>query len=238
MDWRCALHLSGDKVGIAEILTGADFHSENQKRYKFPEGKDGRDLAKIFLYRMIFKGPAYAYANDPRFMGVSSSEKFWQRIIDTTYEKYHALAEWHTEIIQEVNSTGRLSLPTGRVYEFKRTARGDYSERDITCYPVQGLESELMAIVRVTARNRYPKFHLKDRMLFVNTVHDSVVVDADAKEGSKELEEICIWLEDLFLDVPKNFERVYGSKLNIPMQGECKYGPNWADMKKFKRGEK
>jgi DNA polymerase I-like protein with 3'-5' exonuclease and polymerase domains len=225
-------------VGLAEILTGEDFHAENQKRYKFPEGKDGRDLAKTFLYRMIFKGPAYAYANDPRFMGVSSSEKFWQKIIDTTYEKYSGLARWHTEIIQEVNATGQLSIPTGRVYEFKRTLRGDYSERDITCYPVQGLESELMAIVRVTARNRYPKFHLKDRMLFVNTVHDSVVVDADAKEGSKELEEICIWLEDLFLDVPKNFERVYGSKLNVPMQGECKYGPNWADMKKFKRGEK
>ena len=235
LDWRCALFLSQDKVGIAEVERGSDFHSDNQKRYKFPAGKEGRDLAKTFLYRMIFKGPAYAYANDPRFMGVSGSEKFWQNIIDTTYDKYHELADWHTRIIQQVNATGRLSIPTGRVYEFRKTAKGEYSERDITCYPVQGLEAELMAIARVTAYRRYQKFHLKDKFLFVNTVHDSIVEDADVREGSEELMELCEWNEDIFNDIPRNFEKLYGLRINIPIEGECKYGMNWNEMTKFKR---
>jgi hypothetical protein len=170
-------------------------------------------------------------------MGVSSSEKFWQNIIDTTYEKYWQLADWHTQIIQQVNSTGRLSIPTGRSYEFRKNLSGAYSDRDICCYPVQGLESEFMVIARATARARYAKFHLRDKFLFINTVHDSLVEDADMQEGSDELKELCMWNEDIFSDIPRNFERVFGVKVNIPLAGECKYGMNWADMKKFKRGE-
>lgn len=237
LEWRTAMFLSQDKVGIKEIKDGLDFHSDNQKRYKFPQGKEGRDLAKTFIFRAIYKGPAYAYATDPRFMGVSSSEKFWQRVIDATYEKYSGLRDWHTKIIQQVNATGMLTNPTGRVYEFKRNLKGEYPEREIVNHPVQGLGAEFMAIARVTAYNRLPKFYLRDKLLFVNTVHDSIVVDADVPEGRKELEDICVWLEDIFLDIPRNFERVFGLRINIPLCGECKYGPNWGNMKKFKRGE-
>lgn len=237
LEWRVALFHSQDKVGIGEVLNGIDPHASNRDIYKFPPGDAGRDLAKTFLYRMIFKGPAYAYANDPRFMMVSSSEKFWQNIIDLTYEKYHGLAEWHTKIIQEVNSTGRLAIQTGRVYEFKRTLKGNFSEFDITNYPVQGLGAELVAIARVSAFSRHRKWHLRDRVLFVNTVHDSIVVDADVKVGSAELSEVCMWLEDIFLDVPRNFKQLYGLTMNVPMAGECKYGVSWSDMTKFKRSE-
>ena len=232
------MYLSQDKVGIGEILAGIDFHSDNQRRYKFPAGKEGRDLAKTFIFRAIYLGPAYAYANDPRFMGVSSSEKFWQGVIDATFEKYNGLHAWHTKIIQQVNATGKLANPTGRVYEFKRNKRGEYPQRNIANYPVQGLGAEFMAIARVTARQRYNKFYLKDQMLFVNTVHDSIVVDADVGEGSKELADTCIWLEDIFSSVPRNFERVFGSKMNVPLAGECKYGLNWFDMKKFEGAKK
>lgn len=235
LEWRCAMFLSQDKTGIQEVLEDVDFHSHNQKLHKFPEGKDGRDLAKTFIFRAIYKGPAYAYANDPRFMEVSTSEKYWQGVIDATYEKYSGLAQWHAEIIQQVNATGRLCNPTGRVYQFESQGHKGYAERDIVNHPVQGLGAEFMAVARVTALNRYPKFELKDRMLFVNTVHDSIVVDADVQEGSKELEKVCIFLEDCFSDIPRNFERLYGVKVNVPLAGECKYGHTWANMTKFKR---
>ena len=231
------MFLSQDKTGMQEILDGVDFHSHNQKLYKFPEGKEGRDLAKTFIFRAIYKGPAYAYANDPRFMGVSKSEKFWQGVIDATYEKYSGLARWHGEIIRTVNDVGELGIQTGRVYKFQRTAKGDYPERDIVNHPVQGLGAEFMAIARVTAYRRLPKFQHRDKVLLVNTVHDSIVVDADVREGSKELSDVCCFLEDCFSDVPRNFERLYGVKVNVPLAGECKHGPNWANMVKFKRGE-
>jgi len=228
------MELSRDPIGIADIIAGADFHTDNQKLYKFPGGKEGRDLAKTFIFRAIYKGPAYAYANDPRFKCVSTSEKFWQRVIDATYEKYAGLASWHGKIIREVNATGRLTAITGRVYEFKRGAKGGYPEREIVNHPVQGLGAEIMAVCRVSAYNRYQKFYLKDRMKFVNTVHDSIVVDANVAEGSKELSDICVFLSDIFNDCGGNFERLFKVKLAVPFAGETKHGMNWASLTKFK----
>jgi len=232
------MYLSQDKTGITEILEGRDFHSDNQKLYGFPAGPEGRDLAKTFIYRAIYRGPAYAYANDPRFACVSKSEKFWQSVIDATYEKYHGLTETHTKWIQEVNATGKLKTITGRVYEFQKRGKGGaYSEFDISNWPVQGLGATLVAIARVSALHRYQTFHLRDRMLFTNTVHDSIVVDADVKEGSQELHDVCVFLEDCFSDSGKNFERLFGVKCNVPFAGESKYGHSWADMVKFKRSK-
>jgi len=231
LEWRVAVEHSRDPVGIAEILSGADVHSNNQKFFNLPE----RVIAKRFLFRAIYKGSAWSYAHDDDFKHVSTSEKYWQKVIDSMYEKYAGLAAWHTKIIQEVNRTGRLTIQTGRVYEFKRGKKGEYSENDIANYPVQGFGAELMAVVRVSLFNRYRKFHLRDKMLFVNTVHDSVVVDADVKEGSEELREVCMFLEDAFSDGAGNFERLYGVKLAVPFAGECKYGMNWGNMTKFKR---
>ena len=97
--------------------------------------------------------------------------------------------------------------------------------------------AEFMAIARVTARNRFKTFKHRDKCLFVNTVHDSIVLDVDMVAGSKELFDLCCWLEDIFIDIPKNFERVFGVKVNVPLAGECKYGVNWKDMVKFNRSE-
>jgi DNA polymerase I-like protein with 3'-5' exonuclease and polymerase domains len=170
-------------------------------------------------------------------MHVSKSEKYWQGVIDAMYEKYYGLAAWHTKIIQEVNRTGTLTTLTGRVYDFKRRGKGEYSVNDITNYPTQGLASEFVAIARCSAFARWKKFYLKDKMLFVNTVHDSIVIDADVKENSKELYDICVLLEDVFSDVPRNFERLFKTAVNVPLSSEVKTGHNWREMSKFDRKE-
>ncbi len=233
LEWRCAVALSHDAVGIAEILNHDDIHLNNQKFFGLPE----RVIAKIFLFRAIYRGSAWSYAHDPDFMGVSTSERYWQKVIDAMYEKYSGLNTWHSNIIREANSTGQLTNITGRVYEFKKNKKDEYSVNDITNYNVQGLGSELMAVCRVSAYSRYKNFELKDRMKFVNTVHDSIVVDADVKEGSEELSKVCCFLEDVFSDSKQNFERLFKVPLDVPFAGECKFGNTWANMTKFKRGE-
>lgn len=226
-----ACFLSQDKTGIQEIINGADTHSDNQKFFNLPD----RLTAKKFLFRAIYKGTAWAYAHDPEFMHVSRKEKYWQGVIDAMYEKYYGLAAWHTKIIQEVNATGSLTTLTGRVYDFKRRSKGEYSVNDITNYPVQGTGAEFVAIARCSAFARWKKFYLKDKMLFVNTVHDSIVIDADVKENSKELYDICAMLEDVFSDVPRNFERLFKTAVHVPLAAEVKYAQTWANMEKFNR---
>ena len=47
LEWRVALELSNDLVGIEEVLKGEDTHANNQKAFDLPS----RLIAKIFLFR-------------------------------------------------------------------------------------------------------------------------------------------------------------------------------------------
>mgnify|MGYP001599047267 CR=1 FL=1 len=84
LEWVCAVWLSQDKVGMQEIIAEEDVHANNAERFKLPT----RLVAKTFLFRLIYGGGAYSYAHDPDFTDVSTSEKFWQRVIDESYDKY------------------------------------------------------------------------------------------------------------------------------------------------------
>lgn len=48
LEWRVAVELSGDKVGLQEILDGVDNHADNQKRFGLPS----RLIAKTYLFRL------------------------------------------------------------------------------------------------------------------------------------------------------------------------------------------
>ena len=224
LEWRAVVHLSNDHAGIAEILNGVDQHSENQRRFNLPS----RLIAKKFLFRNIYcplniaDRTAYAYSKDPEFKG-SGGVKFWQGVIEAFYEKYAGINAYHQSLIREVAIHGFLTSETGRIYPFSPVKRREGEElpfSDIANYPVQGFSADLMQIVRVSAHNR-----LKDRVLFVNTVHDSLVLDYDgdvrgAVEICKELKRVCE-------DVPKNFLKIYGKELRVPMDCDCHIGINW-----------
>ncbi len=87
LEWRCAAFLSQDKVAYEEIWNNVDQHTDNQTRFGLPS----RLIAKTFVFRLIYGGSAYSYANDPNFAEVSKSEKFWQGVIDEFYNKYKGL---------------------------------------------------------------------------------------------------------------------------------------------------
>lgn len=127
-------HNSQDKTAIQEIKDGVDFHSDNQAKFKLPS----RLIAKVFLFRAIFKGSAYAYSVDNDFKHLGG-QKFWQKVIDKFYEKYTGIYDYHTKLIQEVSLTGKLTSESGRVYEFEpKLVRGEWKlpENDIVNYPV------------------------------------------------------------------------------------------------------
>ena len=223
----CAAYLSQDKVLMGEIWDGVDIHGRNQDVLKLPE----RVIAKIFIFRLVYGGTAYSYANDPDFNYISRDPKYWQKIIDVFYDKYQGIYKWHNALLNEVQLKGGYSSPTGRRYKFEPVLkRGEFSWplTTIKNYIVQGLGADLMSIARVSAKRG-----LKDRVLFVATVHDSIVVDSP----NEIVYDVCEVLENVFVDIPKNFETVFGKEFNLPMKGECMFGPCWAKdkMEKFKR---
>ena len=224
LEWRCAAFLSQDPVALEEIKNNVDQHTDNQDRFGLPS----RLIAKTFVFRLIYGGSAYSYANDANFADVSKSEKFWQKVIDEFYTKYKGLHKWHTKLMQEATTTGMVKLPTGRVYQYKsEDRRGEkvWPRTTILNYPVQGLGADLMSIARVSLHNRMRKLNYENAKL-VNTVHDSIIIDCD----DSHTDILAKMMLDVFEDVPSNFKKLFGTEFNLPMKAEVQIGKNWKDM--------
>ena len=224
LEWRCAAYLSQDQIAMKEIYDNIDQHTDNQLRFGLPS----RLIAKTFVFRLIYGGSAYSYANDPNFAEVSKSEKFWQGVIDEFYNKYKGLHKWHIKLMQEATTTKMVKLPTGRIYQFEpELRRGEkvFPRTTILNYPVQGLGADLMTIARVSLYNRMRKLNYEKARL-VNTVHDSIIIDCDRSHVST----LAKMMLDVFEDVPRNFNKLFGTEFNLPMKAEVQVGNNWKDM--------
>lgn len=230
LEVRVAAWYYNDKVLIDEIVAGADIHENNRKAFGLPS----RLIAKVLIFRSIYGGSAYSFANDPDFAEVNKSEKYWQKVLDTFYDKYQGIKKGHVKDIQTVAATGKLVMPTGREYQYETIKRGNdikLPETTIKNYPVQGCGADLMAIARVSAWGRLR--HLSNQVKFVNTVHDSIVLDV--ANDDKLCYTVCTTLEDVFKDVPANFEKLFKKPFDIPMTGEVEYGNNLKEMTKFNK---
>ena len=217
---------------MEEIRNRADIHSNNQARFKLPKGDQGRLIAKIFVFRLIYGGSAYSYAHDPDFMGVSTSEKYWQKIIDAFYEKYVDIYNWHVKILQTVIETNRLSIPTGREFSFYPTKnhRGElkWPETTIKNYPVQGLGADVMTVARVDYARRFWASGMEGKLR--STVHDSIVLDTP----NKNVDNAVQMFYDVFEDIPTSFKNIFGVEYNLPLFCEVKIGNDMYNMEKVK----
>jgi len=224
LEWVGATFLSQDEVALKEIWDSLDQHSDNQARFGLPS----RLIAKTFVFRLIYGGSAYSYAHDPDFRDVGFDEKQWQEVIDQFYSKYAGLKAWHDKIEQDAMRDRKLVMPTGRVYNFEpeiKYGNIKWPRTKILNYPVQGLGADLMAIARVSLYNRLKE---NQNVKFVNTVHDSIILDFSEKVC--DTNGLVKQVNDCFEDVPMNFERLFGVKFNLPMRVECQVGSNWKDM--------
>lgn len=225
LEWICATFLSQDPVAIKEQENNEDIHTNNQQRFGLPT----RLTAKTYLFRLIYGGSAYSYSVDPDFTDVSTSERFWQRIIDATYDKYRGLARWHDSLMDEVVRTGKLQMVTGRAYNYvpKINKKGEkiWPRTTILNYPVQGLGADVMAIIRVLLFRMLKSANLQAKM--VCTVHDSVLLDVP----DNEVDTVVKMCYNTFEEFPASWERLFKCKWNVPLKVEVQIGPTWGDMK-------
>lgn len=94
-------------------------------------------------------------------------------------------------------------------------------------HPVQGVGADIMKIARVTCYKRIKKLTIP--CLFITTVHDSIVVDAE----SKYLDVIAKVFHETFQSLQDNIQRMFNYTWTVPLECEVKYGPNMRDMQKY-----
>lgn len=248
LEWRVKAYLAQDLVAIREIKNGEDLHTDNQKSFGLPS----RLIAKIFIYRMIFADafgprgydtPAYAYANDNDFCETSSSQKFWVSVITKFFDKYPEIKEHSINLIRTATTTGQIVNCSGRFYKFapykKNSGDWDWPRTNMLNHPVQGLAADFMTVVRLELARIYyeewmPKW--KEKILLVNTVHDDIELDVD--NDPEIVYNTCTRLVDIFRSIPKGFKKRYGVDVNVPFDGEAKFGFCLAENKMVKFNSK
>lgn len=226
LEWITFLYLSQDEAGIKEWLDFVkdtklnDIHTKNQNDFKLVS----RLIAKIFLFRCIYRGPAFAYARDPDFSSVSTSQKYWQDVIDKFFDKYRGLNKRHLQLIQEATTTGKTVSPFGRVHPHAPRKNGEWHVPDITNHINQGCGADVMAVARVTCAARWEQMDLEGEL--ISTVHDSIVFDLP----KKNVEPVAQMVLQVFKDLPTSISKAFDVNWNLPLMCEIGIGPNQKDL--------
>ncbi len=232
LEWRTILELSQDATGITEVLDDQDAHALNQVAFELPS----RLIAKIYLFRTIFRGSGYSFAHDPAFMHVSSSPKFWDAVGEKFYAKYHGIDACHKAWADIVVSGKPIVGPLGREWVFN-TRKKDTNEffipwTTLTNYPVQGTGADIMALARVSFSRRLKAMGIP--VLLVSTVHDSIVVDC----ADEYVQQVVNLFHQVFDDLIPNIRKIFGYEWTVPMACETCVGPNEKDMEEVHRNDK
>ena len=220
-----AADLSRDAVMSQEIRDKEDLHANNQKAFKLPS----RGVAKTLVFRILYGGGAYSFANDPAFTETSTSVKYWEKAIDAFYEKYKGVKEWHAKLIETAQRDGVLTIPSGRQYPIVPTANKwsgglDWPITVIKNYPVQGFGADLVMLARLEANKRLKASGLEYKL--VSTIHDSIVADCP----SKNVQEVGNILFESIREVPNLCKQVFGYTFSLPLTSEVQWGKNKGDL--------
>jgi DNA polymerase-1 len=232
LEWRTILQLSQDEVGIKEVIAGEDTHSLNEKAFELPS----RLIAKIYLFRTIFRGSGWSFANDPDFMHVSSDPRFWDEIGIKFFGKYKGIDACHKKWADQVVRGEDLVGPSGRRWTVS-LLHDNYGNVKIpwttlTNYPVQGTGADVMMIARISFSRRLKASGIP--ALMVSTVHDSIVVDVE----KVYVQQVVDLFYQVFDDLALNFSKTFKYEWNVPLACEVKIGMDQLNMEKVNRTDK
>jgi DNA polymerase-1 len=163
-------------------------------------------------------------------MSGSDDEK---RYYKAFLEKYKDIAKWHENLQSDAIQYKKVKLPSGREYAFPYAQRqawgGSSYSTQIKNYPVQGFATA--DIVPIACINAYKMMKYSNvKSLLINTVHDSIVVDAHPDE----ITAMTKILNRATRNVIDSLYEFYKVEFNVPLDTELKIGDNWLDMQEIK----
>jgi DNA polymerase I-like protein with 3'-5' exonuclease and polymerase domains len=150
------------------------------------------------------------------------------RYYEQFIEKYAGIAAYHKQLTRDVLTTGYITLPSKRQYDFSHSVRRKDGTpthfTQIKNYPVQGFATgDIVPLILTVFDN------MLEGMLscIVNSVHDSIVIDIHPDEKEAVLDIV----QYINTNLKKIIDTEWGIDINVPLLLEAKTGPNWLDMK-------
>ncbi len=218
LEWKTLAEYSRDPVALEEIFNDVDVHSVNQADLSLPS----RLISKKYLFRTIYnRGKGYAFTVDPDFMHVSTNVDYWDERGARFYTKYSGINNLHMKWKTDIENQGYVESMFGRRWQVPLfDAFGRINWNSITNHPNQGLGADVMTIARISMFNRIKKQPWGHYVKWIQTVHDSCMVDAP-----EEYTQLIVNIfHESFKDVPKNIKKLFGYDWIVPLGCEAYAG--------------
>jgi DNA polymerase I-like protein with 3'-5' exonuclease and polymerase domains len=230
---------AGDKKYIAMR------QAAKQPRFELQYGAGATTIAKNNGWPLS-KAEDYIKRYYERYPGVEK----WQEMV-------RAMVNSTATITNEMSASGEpmakgyFKSITGRRYVFKQyESKGtrfdpktkkrvprepSFSPTQLKNYPVQGFATgDIVPEVLGRLRRVLTEAGLSDKVLLVNTVHDSVLFDVDKKaleDNNITIIGVCTFIKQTMEKAPKYMEESFGVKIDLPLKVDVKYGDSWQETK-------
>ncbi len=211
LEFRVAAFLSQDTQAISDILEGVDVHQNTADVI----GCD-RQEAKAHTFKPLYGG----------FSGTDEEKKYYAWF----KKRYKGITEWQTKTEDTAIATSFVTLPSGRQYYFENIKRGTWGGSNyytqVRNYPVQGFATgDIVPAACIDIYNAVKGM----RSRLINTVHDSIIIDAH----SSEVDHVITKLKKACDGITQSINKRYNIDFNVPLDYEIKKGYNWLDLKQI-----
>lgn len=219
LEFRVAVHLGRDSVGLFDIVHDVDIHSVTASVIWPDIAWDGKTKHPM-------RQPAKPHTFKPLYGGQSGTEDE-KRYYKFFREKYGEITNAQDRWKDVVLESKKLTTEWGLVYYWPDTTmdRGGYIRNStaICNYPVQAFATaEIIPLALVWFWHRLKRSGLE--MFIINTVHDSIVVELPESEieAFHELSK-----QTLIDDVYYMLEKLYDIRFTVPLGAGITTGLHW-----------
>ena len=215
LEFRVAVDMGHDKVGLFEVENGVDIHSFTAKAMTDAGEPTSRQDAKAITFRPLYGGgsgsdavKAYCEYFKAKYEGISSTQRGWA--LKCCDQK-------------------QFTTPYGMTFYFPDTKmqRSGYITNSTSIYnfPVQGFATgEIIPIALVYFWHRTRGLPVR----IMSTIHDSIAAKI-RKDVIEEVTEIA--KQAMTMDVYDYLNRVYKYKFKVPLGLGRKVSKHWSDTK-------
>lgn len=202
--------------------------------------------------RKINKGPSFQLSYGAGARGISNKTALTydqaKQFIANYYERYRRVKEWQEEQINDVNNNAELCArqttkgypamrsqiitPVGRRLTFYEEdapewlgATTTFSPTKIKNYPVQSTAFDIVALATANLWDHIKRDGAR-RVHFVNTIHDSVILDLH----KEDLTNVLKYVRPCLTPINELMLERYGTEFNLPIDIEIEIGTNWQEM--------
>ena len=211
LEFRVAAFLSQDEQAISDILNGVDVHQITADIMGC-----SRQEAKAHTFKPLYGGMS----------GTEEAKKYYKFF----KIKYKGIVAWQKKLEDIAINTSFIKLPSGREYYFEGIERdimgGSNYYTQVRNYPVQGFATgDIVPAACIDIHNEMKGMRTK----LINTVHDSIIIDAHPLEVNN----VITKLKKACDGITQSINQRYNIDFNVPLDYEIKKGHNWLDLKRI-----